>query len=316
MDLRSLLSGPKRSDTTVTQYISILNRLHRMVTHSDDDYFSDLNWLQDVENVMASLSRYKPPSRKLYIVPVIVLLKGNKEGELLIKYSEELEKCVKEISDNDNLAQSKTERELKNWITFNDVRDKIKQLQRTIKKKIVVKRIEDITVEDRKLITHHVILNLYSRICPLRNDFADVKIIPYGREQTEAEKQMNVLVEEAPGCYTLLLRHYKTHKAYGDQTHVFPKPLNKVISDSLRLFPRNYLLSNLKDGDIAMTPAYLSQTSSQIFANENKRVGSWMLRKIFLSELYKDDTPLQKRKAIAASMGHSAEIAERVYRRV
>ncbi|GAQ91640.1 hypothetical protein KFL_008240010 [Klebsormidium nitens] len=231
-----------------------------MVTQSDDDYFSDLDWLQDVENVMASLSHYKAPSRKLYIVPVIVLLKGNKDGELLMKYSEELEKCVKEISDNENLAQSKTDRELKNWITFNDVRDKIKQLQRTIKKKIVVKNVEDITVEDRKLITHHAILNLYSRICPLRNDFAHVKIIPYGREQTEAEKGTNVLVEESPGCYTLLLR--------------------------------------------------------QIFANENRRVGSWMLRKIFLSELYKDDTTLQKRKAVAASMGHSAEIAERVYRRV
>jgi hypothetical protein len=126
MDLRNLLSSPKRSDTTVTQYISILNRLHRMVTQSDDDYFSDLDWLQDVEVFMASLSHYKAPSRKLYIVPIIVLLKGNKEGELLMKYSEELEKFVKEISDTENLARSKTNRELKNWITFNDVRDKIK----------------------------------------------------------------------------------------------------------------------------------------------------------------------------------------------
>jgi hypothetical protein len=315
MDVRNLLSGVKRSDTTVTQYISILNRLHRMVTDSEDE-FSDLNWLLDVETVMAALSHYKPPSRKLYIVPVIVLLKGSGDTELLTNYSEELEKCAKEISESENLAQSKTERELKNWITFNDVRDKIKQLQRIIKKKIVDKKIEDIGVEDRKVITHHLILSLYSKMNPLRNDYADVKIIPYGREQTDSEKSMNVLDEEAPGCYTLLLRHYKTHKAYGDQTHVFPKPLNKIVSDSLRLFPRAYLLSNLKDGDIPMTPAYLSQTSSQIFASENKRVGSWMLRKIFLSELYKDDTPLQKRKATAASMGHSAEIAERVYRRV
>jgi hypothetical protein len=268
MDVRSLLTGPKRSDTTVTQYISILQRLHRMVTRSDDDEFSDLDWLQDVETVMASLSHYKPPSCKLYIVPVIVLLKGTKEGELLIRYSEELEKCVKEISDNENQAQSKTDRELKNWITFNDVRDKIKQLQRTIKKKIVVKEVEDITVEDRKVITHHLILSLYSKMNPLRNDYADVKIVPYGREQTEAEQKTNVLVEEAPGCYKLLLRHYKRHKAYGDQTHVFPKPLNKVVSDSLRLFPRAYLLCNLKDGDVAMTPA---KSLLDLFPNLRKR---------------------------------------------
>ena len=127
MDVRTLLSGPKRSDSTVSQYISILNRLHRMVTDSEDGEFSDLDWLRDVDAVMAAIAHYKPPSKKLYLVPVNVLLKATKEGELLIRYTEEMDKCLKEIAEKENLAQSKTERELKNWITFADVADKIKK---------------------------------------------------------------------------------------------------------------------------------------------------------------------------------------------
>lgn len=314
MDLRTLLSGDRRSDTTVTQYVTILERLHRMVTGAD--HFEDTDWLEDIESVMESISHYKSGSKKLYIVPVVVLLKATNDVELHAKYSEELEKCTKDIASKENMEQTKTERELKNWITLKDVKDKINKLQRTIKKKVVGKDIKNIDIQDRRIITHHLILNLYSKMNPLRNDYAEVKIIPYGSEQSEAEQKLNVLVENPPGAYTLYLRHYKTHKAYGDLVSIFPKSVNKIVSDSLRLFPRKYLLSNLTDGEQPMTPAYLSKTFSQIFEKEGKHVGSWMLRKIFLSELYKDDVTLKERHAIAASMGHSAEIAERVYRKV
>jgi hypothetical protein len=314
MDLRALLSGDRRSDTTVTQYIAILKRLQRMVTGAED--LKDIEWLQDLESVMGAIEHYKPGSRKLYIVPVVVLLKGCNENDLHAKYSNELEKCTKDIASKDNMEQTKTERELKNWITLKDVKDKINKLQRTIRRKIMVKKIDQIDVEDRRIITHHLILNLYSKMNPLRNDYAEVKIIPHGHEQSQADQKLNVLVEAPPGSYTMYLRHYKTHKAYGDKTAVFPKSVNKIVSDSLRLFPRSYLLSNLTNGEQPMSPAYLSKTFGQIFEKDGKHVGSWMLRKIFLSELYKDEVTLKERHAIAASMGHSAEIAERVYRRV
>lgn len=298
----------------MAQYISILKRLHRMVTGSDD--LKDIEWLRDVDPVMEAISHYKPPSKKLYVVPVVVLLKGCKESEPHAKYSDELEKCTKEIASKDNLEQTKTERELKNWITLKDVKNKIDKLQRVIRKRIVGKKPEEIDVEDRKIITYHLILNLYSKMNPLRNDYAEVKIIPHGQEQSEDDRKLNVLVEDPPGSYTMHMRHYKTHKAYGDKTSVFPRSVNKVVRDSLRLFPRTYLLSNLTNGEQPMLPTYLSKTFNQIFEKEGKHVGSWMLRKIFLSELYKDEVTLKERHAIAASMGHSAEIAERVYRRV
>lgn len=314
MDLRNLLSGDRRSDTTVTQYITILERLHRLVT--DSNGLEDTDWLQDVDSVMQSIAHYKPGSKKLYLVPVVVLLRACNEVELHSRYSEELETCTKAITSNDNMEQTKTERELKNWITLKDVKDKIGKLQRTIRKRVVIKDLKDIDIEDRRIITHHLILNLYSKMNPLRNDYAEVKIIPHGSEQSEADRKLNVLVEDPPGAYTMVLRHYKTHKAYGDMVSVFPKSVNKIVSDSLRLFPRKYLLSNLTNGEQPMTPAYLSKIFGQVFEKEGKHVGSWMLRKIFLSELYKDEVTLKERHAIAASMGHSAEIAERVYRRV
>lgn len=265
---------------------------------------------------MSSISHYKPASRKLYIVPIVVFLKGCNVGDLHSKYSEELEKCIKENASKDNLEQTKTEPELKNWITLKDVKNKIDKLQRIIRKRIVGKKLEEIDLEDRRIITHHLILNLYSKMNPLCNDYAEVKIVPHGQVQSEADQKLNVLVEGPPGSYTMLLRHYKTHKAYGDKTIPFPRSVNKIVSDSLKLFPRRYLLSNLTNGDQPMSPAYLSKTFGQIFEKEGKHIGSWMLRKIFLSELYKDEVTLKERHAIAASMGHSAEIAERVYRRV
>lgn len=81
MDITKLLAAEGRSTSTITQYLLLLQRLHKRVTGRPN--MENLVWLSDVDAVSTALTGYKPASRKLYLIPVLLLLKrGQHEGLL------------------------------------------------------------------------------------------------------------------------------------------------------------------------------------------------------------------------------------------
>jgi hypothetical protein len=313
MDLTALLRGDTRSESTACQYAKLLACVYRSVTGYDGP-MPNLDWLEEVDSVMELLSKYKETSKKVHIVPLVVLTRAH-SPELAQKYEKELDKCIESIAKaSKNGDQEKTQREVDNWVTLVDIRNKMRQLRRIIRDKIPPKSMDDRTVDDNRIVLQYLLLNLYTLLNPLRNDYADLRIVPCG--ESEADQSINVVTEEPRGKFTMTLRQYKTARKYGPKTYIFPKQLNAVITESLSLFPRAYMLSNPTDGNQPMSPDYCSRVFGSIFEKEGKRVGCWLMRKIFLSERYQNDSTLSDRQQIAASMGHSVAIAERVYRRV
>ena len=84
MDLTTLLSGEGRTLKTIGQYTALLHRLHKRITGSE--IMENLLWLNEVDAVARSLEGYKPASRKVYLIPILILLRRGQHHELTAKY--------------------------------------------------------------------------------------------------------------------------------------------------------------------------------------------------------------------------------------
>ena len=96
MDLTTLLSGEGRTLKTIDQYTALLYRLHKRTTGSE--IMENLLWLNEVDAVARSLEGYKPASRKVYLIPILILLRRGKHHELTAKYPTMfLEQCTNSL---------------------------------------------------------------------------------------------------------------------------------------------------------------------------------------------------------------------------
>ena len=91
-----------------------------------------------------------------------------------------------------------------------------------------------------------------------------------------------------------------------------PAKLNKVISIWLEYNTSSFLLITPKGFE--MSKNMLSKQITQIFVTQfSKRVGASMLRKSFLSYLYKDDVKWKMKMKIASLMNHSIDTGQIMY---
>lgn len=100
-------------------------------------------------------------------------------------------------------------------------------------------------------------------------------------------------------------------KAYGTQNIDLPTRTNNVIIESLRVFPRKYLLSRMRTPDEPMTRNYLTKFASGIFPDAN--VGTCLLRKICVSDAMKGAPTIVEREELAKQMLHSSKMQTWTY---
>ncbi len=93
--------------------------------------------------------------------------------------------------------------------------------------------------------------------------------------------------------FVLICRKFKTASSLGTQRIDLPSKLCKVVRRSLRLCPRSYLISLLRDPKRGMTSNMLSQLFGAIWPN--KRVTPSLLRKVTVSEFYKTKPSIEAR---------------------
>lgn len=304
MDLNTVFGNADRSKKTIVQYKSLLRRLHGRV-HPGDDTVTDLDWLTDTKNVMKSLSGLSASTRKLYLVPVMIALKHREMNDLYVQYLELFQKTGKEVREQTK-EQTKSESESKNWVTKEEIDARINELEKQIE--VAKKRGVPLDREGIKSLFGHLCLCLYTKMPPLRNDYSNLKIM---RPPYAITSDKNFLYEAPPGKFTLHLAKYKTSRAYGKQTIVMSDELNAIISKSLSLFPRHFLLSQIDHPRAPMSRNYLSVFMSKIF--RDKSVGSSLLRKLYITDKFSGDHSLQEREELAKQMLHSRHIAQHIY---
>lgn len=305
---------PKIKDKTIDTYLLNIKKISKELFNSNKpsiQYFRDLSSIKEYINKMKSLA-----SQKNMITSILVLIKSYKDIfpqeciDLYIEYHKELSKKQEEsYLDND-----KTQRERENWITRDDIFQKISSLKTEIdtwnnkfsKRKFIDKS------------QQYLILNLYTLLPPLRNDYVIVKIINdplFENDEECIDKNANYI---NMATKTLLLCKYKTDKFYGIKKIDLPENLFLIIKN-WELIKKDHFKDKLKHSFLllnttTLTPMKhntLTKYINKIFTP--KKVSTTLLRKIYLSEKYPVLTTYREQLLDSHIMGHSVGTQKMIY---
>lgn len=155
------------SDSSISAYIRNL----KLLNNGED--FNNLNFLYDLDHVNSFLSGKKTNTVKNYMISIVSALSDPKFGK-----SKKAEKIKKYFSNkmnelNDKVVNTykigdKSEKEHKNWTTWDDVIEKRDDL---VDKIDAFKNCEHLGQHKYQTLLKAVILSLYTYIPPRRNDY-------------------------------------------------------------------------------------------------------------------------------------------------
>lgn len=241
----------------------------------------------------------KKNSLKTHISSLAQVMKllGNEKAYKL--YSADSTTLHKQVS-KENKEQTTDPERLKNFVCFEDIVKRREEFR---------KRFED-NPNDNKANLSHILLSLYTYRPPLRQDWKDVIIT---EEKPPVKTKQNYLWKEN-NKYTLFLNHDKVAHSYGKAQFILPDDLTKVLDISLEKFPRDYVLSLIKNGTKPLGKQNFERLLTEAFAP--KRMSVDLLRSAYVIHKYSKKMPLAQKEELAKEMRHSASTAEENYNKL
>ena len=242
---------------------------------------------------MAYLKENKEARKRKTIIASLITLFDRDEAE-----SKSLEKLrsamlddIKETEKQDEkMEMSDTQKE--NWMDYEEVMKKYKELER-VAKPLLSK--QSLSKDEFRTVNTYVLLSCLLLISPRRSlDYTEMK--HHGEIDPEKDNYMDAKKSQ------FVFNRYKTVRNYGTSRVSIPRTLKKIMTDWARLNDNDYVFL-----DSRMKP--LNQTKLNSILNNffQKRIGTSMLRHIFLSHTLKN-VPLEIFQD-AKDMGHSVEQA-------
>lgn len=155
----------------------------------------------------------------------------------------------------------------------------------------------------------YIALALYTLQPPIRAEWADMKIIHNGKQ--EVGPQNYLLVDN--GKMVIILNSYKTFRLYGKRKIDVSNELAQVIQQSLRLYPREWVLWVLGK-DKPITKVGFNQFLNTI--SKDKKITVDSLRSSYITDFYSKH-PLYKAKMdLAFAMCNSVGTSEVNYNKI
>jgi len=295
LDLAKKLREEKKvAESTATAYIRAMYLLN------GKQPYKNLTFLKNTSAIADLVSKYAESTIKTIYASIVSVLSLFKDKptykkiyqhyyDLMMGKSEEAKKA--ETSD-------KTQKQTDNWITWDEVQKKVADLREKVAE---FKSNKSITSQQYESLLHYLIVSLYTETQPRRNqDYLDMFVAK--KQPTETEHNYVVLTKSKPTSF--IFNKFKTSKKYGQQTLEVPETLSNVISEYLKFHPLKknatfkFLVSH--DGTPITAVNAITRVLNKIFG---KKVGSSMLRHIFLSTKY----DIKEMEKDANAMGHSVE---------
>jgi hypothetical protein len=309
-------------DSSIKAYLQSIKKLSKELFNSNKP---NIQYLKDHESIISYLENdVKSISTKKGIcTAIIVLIKSNEtfriENKKLVDIYSEYHKKIAAIQNDNYLDNEKTEKEKSNWVTRDDIRNIIDKLSKSFLAgdKKIGKRIR---VDNAQM---HLVLNLYTMLPPVRNDYAMTKIINGKYHDIDPEKldkcynHINIIEDTGK----LYLCNYKTSTHYGIKTIEIPKELVSIIKKFVNLkreifgekLEHQFLLINTTNLT-PMTKNGLTKYINKIFLP--KKVSTTMLRKIYISEQFPVTNTMREMQDASYIMGHDIGTARKVYAKV
>jgi hypothetical protein len=192
------------------------------------------------------------------------------------------------------ITNEKTEKQEDNWVTLEDIDDKIEEMEKVAGQKYIT--------------TIQYLMLLFHRHLPIRNDLRLAKIVSGDiPEDTSA----NYLVSQSSDRWLLVLNVYKTKGSYGQKIIPVPAIVGEELTKYLKIGEWFY---QTKHGEPVSTQQY-SNTFTSIFPD--KKVGSTQVRRTIVSNLHQPQPhELEAKEELAFIMGHSVGTAQSIYAKV
>ena len=292
---------PDISTTTRKLYMHNLSKLNK------GKPIKNLNFLNP-PSILEELNNIKSNTRRTYIIAIVSALKGRPEAKykkLYNRYYEELMKLNTELKTN----ITKSDKQKENWMSQDDIIKKCNNLCEIIPEIEGKKKITD---DEYTRLLHCLILSLYVKQQPRRNkDYTDMMIV----RQTPADTTMNYL---NINDWSWTFNNYKTKGTYNSVSLPVPEELQEIINVYIKYFPASKELKRKRpppvpflihsDGRIINTSTEMTRLLNKILGG---KVGSSMLRNIFLTDKYADVN--KEMSEDVKAMGTSLDTANNVY---
>jgi len=287
MTLQKQLLDRKLAETTVNAYIKTLYMLN------DKKAFKSLAFLKKVDDIKTKMSGYAENTQKSILGAILSVLSVFKEKGPYKKTYEAYTELLKERKTGGEAvavpAGEKTEKEKKSWLKWEEVEKRRNEIYEDILK---FKNPKTVTPEQFQTYLNYVVLSLYTILPPRRNqDYLNMKVV--SKWNPEMPTDVNYLDLAASGTPTkFVFNKYKTAKKHGQQIVEIPKELADALLMYLRHNPLRPttrrktfeypFLVNASGEPITAVNA-ITRLLNKVFG---KKIGSSMLRHIFLSNKY------------------------------
>jgi hypothetical protein len=304
-----LKSGKIIKDSSILDYLRNIKKISKELFDVDKP---TVNYFTDYDSVAEYMDGITNPfSRKMMCTSIIVLIESSKIKKVVKDKYREYQKKLALFNDGVYRENEKSSKEEINWITREEIQEVIDNS--------LLKARDPKKGSNRQRVDYfqqYLVLNLYFQLPPIRNDYANVKII---------DKE----VKDTPLCSidtefnyvnffdnTLYLCVYKTAKFYGTQKIPIPDSLMSIIKEyqSLKKEKLNYtgpfMLINTTNLT-KMNGNTLTKYLNKIF--KPKKVSTTILRKVYLSEKYPISHSLREMELDAKCMGHDILTARKIY---
>ena len=126
-----------------------------------------------------------------------------------------------------------------------------------------------------------VLLSLYTMQPPIRMEYKDMEIVTV----LPKNKKQNFIFHKN-NKYSVVIRNDKVIKSHGPANFELPEELNNVISESLKAFPRKYILSTQRDGSKQIGKQGFESLLKHCFSPQ--RVTVDILRSAYITHFYSE----------------------------
>jgi hypothetical protein len=293
------------ADQTASQYIRSLYSLN------NNRPFPNLAWLKNKESVAQRLSEFAESTQKTLLSVIVSALSTVKDKttykRIYTHYYNAMMSKAKEHAAQD--TSEKTDKQEKNWLDW----EVVKAHEERLKEESSALPLKDLTPGQWDILLSYMLLSLFTHFDPRRNqDYQLMYVVKNAKQATDTET--NYLTLSEPRQF--IFHKYKTAKTHGTQTFPVPKSLDAPLDLYLSRHP---LLHGKKvnvktppfpllvheDGAPLLAVNSITRILNRIFG---KRVGSTMLRHIYLSAKY----DVAEMNETAEKMGHTGAV-QRTY---
>lgn len=273
--------------------------------------FKSLTFLKNTDKITDFLKDYADNTQKALLATIVSVLSLFKEKTPYKKvyqfYYQRMMGKVDEMRKDESKPTEKSEKQKENWLSWEEVNKVKEELSNEVQKNVKKRTLTD---DEFTHLLHYVILSLYTDTQPRRNqDYLDMMVVKKWKD--DMPKEMNYYDLKSN---RFIFNKYKTSKTYGQQIVELPDSLKETLKYYIRRHPMtkeiktDYPLLVNSIGEPLDKVNSITRVLNKIFG---KKVGSSLLRHIFITDKYGGTLVEQMKDAKA--MGHSHTEQQRVY---